>query len=72
MVEVSKNTVAVLLVLTIIVSILGTWTILSATNTQKQSAQPAPTTSKISLTVIKPSQPPSGQARISLNVIKPE
>jgi len=70
--EISKNTIAVLLALTIVVSVLGTWTILSAVQTNSGVAQPSSTTSKISLTVLKPSQPPSGQARISLNVVKPQ
>ncbi|PIN72997.1 hypothetical protein COV21_00455 [Candidatus Woesearchaeota archaeon CG10_big_fil_rev_8_21_14_0_10_45_5] len=72
MAEISKTTVAILLVLTILVSVMGTWTILQSvagakTGPSAENAQ-ANTNSKISLTVEKRPGEPDGQSKISLNV----
>jgi len=71
MAEISKTTVAILLVLTILVSVMGTWTILQSLAGAKtpgaETAQ-ANANSKISLTVEKRPGEPDGQSKISLNV----
>jgi len=72
--EISKTTIAVLLVLTILVSAIGTWSVLeSVSNTSIRRAQlEGNTHAKISLTVQEPPTEPAGQSQIKLNVQKPE
>jgi len=69
--EISKATVAILLVLTIIVSVMGTWTVLqsvSGVRTEPGASASGNTNSKIYLTVEKNPTEPDGQSKISLNV----
>lgn len=69
--EISKATVAILLVLTIIVSVMGTWTVLqsvSGVRTASGASASGSTNSKISLMVEKNPTVPDGQSKISLNV----
>ncbi|MCX6709771.1 MAG: hypothetical protein NTV63_02330 [Candidatus Woesearchaeota archaeon] len=67
--EISKTTVAVLLVLTILVSVIGTWNVLQSVSMARVgSKESASTNAKISLTVEEPPKELTGEAKIMLNV----
>jgi hypothetical protein len=74
--EISKTTIVVLIILTILISIIGTITVISAVgDSQAGMAMKAPPSANrgeatISLTIEAPQAPPTGQAVISLNIAK--
>lgn len=61
--DISRNVVAILLVLTIAVAALGTWAVL---NQEPAPQTPSSTGGEVSLDIY---QPPTGQ--VSLQIIKP-
>lgn len=54
--DVSNRLIVVLAVITILVSILGTWTIINAINTATVYDKPAPITGKVSITIVNEPQ----------------
>ena len=73
--EISKTTIVVLLILTILISVIGTWTVvtsLSAVPAGQQNAPAQDNTVRISLTVEpqpEPAVPITGNAVLSLEVL---
>lgn len=76
--DVSKNTVMILLVLTVLVTILGTWTVLegihttkiAASNIQHMESTPIQE-AQVSLEIKKP-MVPAATGQVTLNIEKPE
>ena len=69
--DISKNTLLVLVVLTIIVSLLGTWTVINeATKVRAQPAGPAAdaTTGKVSGDVLPPPEPVSATGQVVIAI----
>ncbi len=74
--DVSKTTIAILLVLAVIISVIGTWVVLNTvTLTQKPPTQQmTQAQGNLRLTVLNPSQPATStesQANIKLEVVRP-
>ena len=71
--DISKQTVLVLLVLTLVVSIVGTWTILSTPTTlYKTVEQGGPQNGKVNLE-IRPPLPyteSNAEAKVAINILK--
>lgn len=70
--DISKNTLLVLVVLTIIVSLLGTWTVINeATKVQGQPVGQTvdSTTGKVSVDVIAPVEPVTTTGQVVINII---
>ena len=75
--DVSKNTVMILLVLTILVSILGTWTVLEgivntrSAATQIQQAESNIASAQVSLTITEPPKPAAATGMVVFNIQNP-
>jgi hypothetical protein len=74
MAEISKATVAVLLVLTILISVIGTWTVLQSSAAIQNARSPTQVSGagRISLTVAQTKEPvtASNSGRIGLTVVE--
>ncbi|MEM2121305.1 MAG: hypothetical protein QXU20_01430 [Candidatus Woesearchaeota archaeon] len=71
--DVSKTTLAILLVLTIILSIIGTWTTISTLNkVGHKEEQKYNNNGIVSLTIAKPQDEGFKEARVSLSIVKEE
>ena len=71
--DISKRTVLVLLVLTLVVSVVGTWTILSQPTTiYKTTELSGPQTGKVSVDINQPVEPTlsSESGKVSVNILK--
>ena len=72
--DISKNTLLVLVVLTIVVSLLGTWTVINEASRVRVADDPVdeerPTTGKVSISVAEPPEPVVGH--VVLNIMKGE
>ncbi|MBN1275748.1 hypothetical protein JXA12_05685 [Candidatus Woesearchaeota archaeon] len=73
--DISKNTLLILVVLTIIVSLLGTWTVINEAGKVRADAAPAvvgeaSTTGKVAIDVAAPPEPVSSTGRVVLNIEK--
>jgi len=75
--DISKNTLLVLVVLTIVVSLLGTWTVINeASKVRVGAAAETPAgergqQAEVSLDISNPQVPPSATGQVTLN-IEPE
>ncbi len=72
--DISKRTVLVLLVLTLVVSVVGTWTILSQPTTiYKTVTDGGPATGKVHLDITGPeviAEAPAQNGEVKLNILK--
>ncbi len=71
MADISRKTIVVLLVLTIIISVIGTWTTLEAMNRVKvvKTPQQRVNSGRVSLTIAKPIEN-YGQGKVTLSIVK--
>jgi hypothetical protein len=73
--DISKHTLLVLVALTIIVSLLGTWTVYTEATKVRTSSEPTPisqttsTSGKISLEIAPPAQAPVTTGRVVLTIV---
>ncbi len=76
--DISKNTVLVLVVLTIVISLLGTWTVINeaskfrAQNSGGSAVSPSGGTAhgKVSITITRPPEPVSTTGKVVLNIVR--
>jgi len=71
--DISKRTVLVLLVLTLIVSVVGTWTILSQPTTIYKTIEiGGPASGKVNVNIDEPTAPKivEGAGKVSVNILK--
>ena len=71
--DISKNTLLVLVVLTIIISLLGTWTVISeASKVRTGEITPindqTSTSGKVSINIYQPEQPVGATGQVTLNI----
>jgi len=69
--DVSKTTLAILLVLTIILSLIGTWTTISTLNKVGYRGETKNNNGVVSLTIAKPNEG-FKEAMVSLSIVKEE
>ncbi|NOZ80213.1 MAG: hypothetical protein GXP63_00955 [DPANN group archaeon] len=70
--DISKTTILILLVFTVVVSVMGTYTVLlsmSAPQTVQQQGETAPQ-GNVELSIIPPAGSPVTEGQVSLNIIK--
>ncbi|MFP4524389.1 MAG: hypothetical protein ACLFO2_03715 [Candidatus Woesearchaeota archaeon] len=71
--DISKNTLLVLVVLTIVVSLLGTWTVINEASkvrvADEQADDNPSTTGKVSLSVKEAPEPVGATGQVVLNII---
>ncbi len=72
--DVSKKTLLVLVILTIVISLLGTWTVINEANQAgartQQSESTSTTTGKVSISIERPPQPVSTTGKVILEIKK--
>ncbi len=73
--DISKNTVLVLVVLTIVISLLGTWTVISEATQLKVGGNSVespsgPAQGKVSITITEAPKPVSTTGKVSLNIVR--
>lgn len=69
--DISKTTVTILVLLTLMISVIGTWTVLSEVNNVKVVKQESSSVGKVSLTIQGPEEPaPSATGRVALNLLE--
>jgi hypothetical protein len=75
--DISKNTLLILVVLTIIISLLGTWTVINeASNVNKvtydiDNSGKSSTTAKVALDVQSKPTPAQTTGKVILNIVEP-
>ncbi|MFC1648649.1 hypothetical protein ACFL1B_04280 [Nanoarchaeota archaeon] len=78
--DLSKKTITVLVVLTVIISLLGTLSVMSAVSDMKTSNTPAPVTTvktqgEVALEIIGPkefAEPSTATGEVTLEILEPE
>ncbi len=74
--DISKNTLMVLVVLTIIISLLGTWTVANeatkVSSIRQADNDNSVASGKVSLSVSEPPQPVIATGKVTLNIINSE
>lgn len=74
--DIPKRVILVLLVLTIVISVLGTWTVLDAASSAGPVITQDNSKGQVSLAIIDPNAPPAkpmedaDQGKVSLNMVK--
>ncbi len=70
--DISKTTITVLVLLTLMISVIGTWTVLNEVNSVKVVSQPSRTNGVVSLNIHSPDQPMAPVAasgKVVLNIL---
>ena len=74
--DIPKRVILVLLILTIVISVLGTWTVLDAASSARPMVTKDKSGGQVSLTIIDPNKPlaepieSNDQGQVNLNIIK--
>lgn len=72
--SISKSTILVLVILTVVISLLGTWTVLNEVNSVKvitpESSKDSTSSGEVRLTVIEPPEPVQSTGQVVLSKIK--
>lgn len=71
-VDISKTTITVLVLLTLMISVIGTWTVLNEVNNVKLASKESQSSGIVSLNLQSPNQPKEPVAstgRVTLNII---
>jgi hypothetical protein len=69
--DISKTTITILVLLTLMISVIGTWTVLNEISNVKVTKQSAPASAQVSLTLLDGPRQPSADSvtgRVVLNV----
>lgn len=70
--DISKTTITVLVLLTLMISVIGTWTVLNEVNGVKVVSQGSSTSGVVSLNIQPPSQPTepvAASGKVVLNIL---
>jgi len=59
--DISKATITILVLLTLMISVIGTWTVLNEVSNYQPQAKPSESTASVSLNVLNPNQVPTPQ-----------
>lgn len=71
--DISKTTITILVLLTLMISIIGTWTVLNEVNNVKIVSQESTSSGIVSLNLQSPNQPTepvAASGRVVLNILK--
>lgn len=67
--DISKTTITILVLLTLMISVIGTWTVLNEVNNVKLSQKPSSTTGVVSLNIQQPSEPVPITGKVTLKIL---
>jgi len=69
--DLSKTTLVVLVLLTLVISVIGTWSVLNEVNSVKATQEAAGTkTAEVSLNLVAPAQPSKATGQVVFNLEK--
>ncbi|MEM4638132.1 MAG: hypothetical protein QXK76_03880 [Candidatus Woesearchaeota archaeon] len=67
--DISKTTITILVLITLMISVIGTWTVLNEVNNVKLTQKPSSTTGVVSLNIQQPSEPVPITGKVMLKIL---